>query len=50
VEANNVYLKSRADFLDKLVQERRETPEDIQIDIVHPGPQATQKPFFLFLF
>jgi hypothetical protein len=43
VEANNAYLKSRADFLDKLVQDRRATPEDIEIDIVHPGPQASKK-------
>ena len=44
VEANNAYLKTRAEFLDKLVQERRDTPEDIQIDIVHPGPQGDPGP------
>jgi hypothetical protein len=40
VEANNAYLQSRVNFLDKLVQERRDTPGDIQIDIVHPGAQG----------
>jgi len=40
VEANNAYLSSRVTFLDKLVQDRRDTPGDIQIDIVHPGPQG----------
>jgi hypothetical protein len=40
VEANNAYLTERAAFLDKLVTERRDTPDTIQIDIVHPGPQG----------
>jgi len=40
VEANNAYLSSRVGFLDTLVQARRDTPGDIQIDIVHPGPQG----------
>ena len=45
VEANNAYLKSRVEFLHKLLNKREHlTPSSIVVDIFHPGQQGDEGP------